>query len=110
MAVPTQNGRMSTQAAVDEQERGRIECWCCGAIDDSAQMIHLGNHPEVALCVRCGYWASHQAREIEDRSRTGPLAAVRSRLRSLRGTVIRHGWHRHPILGPPLRWLGKHMP
>ena len=25
-------------------------CWCCGSIDDPDRMVHLGIHPEVALC------------------------------------------------------------
>jgi hypothetical protein len=101
---------MATRASAEQHEAGRSECWCCGNVDDSDRMIHLGNHPEVTLCVRCGYWASHQAREIEDRNRTGPVVATRNRLRGLRETVMQHGWHHHPVLGPPLRWLGKHLP
>ena len=103
--------RMSTRTAVeDADELGRSQCWCCGAIDDPARMIHLGNHPEVALCVRCGRWAVKQAWEIEDRDKTGPLVMARDRFRAFRRKVIHRGWHHNRPLGPPLRWIGKRLP
>jgi hypothetical protein len=73
-------------------------------------MVHLGNHPEVALCLRCGRWAAKQAAEIEDRGRSGPLVMVRDRLRHARRRVIGCGLHRNRVLGRPLRWLGRHLP
>ena len=73
-------------------------------------MVHLGNHPEVALCLRCARWAAKQAGQIEDRSRTGPLVRVRDRLRLARQEVIRRGWHRNRWLGGTLRRLGKRLP
>jgi hypothetical protein len=73
-------------------------------------MIHLGNHPEVMLCVRCGHWAAKQAWEIEDRAKTGPLVRARDRFRSLRRSVIQRGWQHNRIVGGPLRWIGKRLP
>lgn len=32
-----------------EDEMEAAQCWCCGAIDDPARVVPLGNHPEVAL-------------------------------------------------------------
>lgn len=73
-------------------------------------MVHLGNHPEVALCVRCAHWAAKQAWEIEDRGKGGPLAFARAQFRGLRRHVVEHGWQHHPVFGGPIRWLGKHLP
>ena len=101
---------MVAQTAVEDHELNRSECWCCGTVDDPSRMIQLGNHPEVTLCVRCGYWAAKQAGEIEDRARTGPLVRARNRFRALRRSVVDHGWQDNRVLGPPLRWIGKHLP
>jgi hypothetical protein len=73
-------------------------------------MVHLGNHPEVALCVGCARWAANQAWEIEDTNKTGPLVLARDRLRAARRHVVDKGWRRNRLLGGPLRWLGKRLP
>ena len=85
-------------------------CWCCGTIDDPDRMVHLGNHPEVALCLRCAHWAAKEAWEIEDRDKTGLLVKMRDRFRHLRRDVRDRNWHQHPVFGRPLRWLGKYLP
>jgi hypothetical protein len=96
--------------AAGEQGPSRSECWCCGTNQLSEQMVHLGNRPEVALCLRCAHFVHKQAGGIEDRTRTGPLVTARGRLRQARRNVIQKGWHRHPLVGRPLRWLGRYMP
>jgi hypothetical protein len=73
-------------------------------------MIHLGNHPEVALCPRCGRWAAKQAGAIDDRGRTGPVVLARDRLRAMRRSVVHRGWQHNRILGGPLRWIGQRLP
>ena len=73
-------------------------------------MVHLGNHPEVALCVGCARWAAKQAWEIEDQNKTGPLASATVQLRRVRQIVLEHGLHNNKWIGRPLRWLGKRMP
>jgi hypothetical protein len=101
---------MSAQIAVDEEPLGPPECWCCGTIEDPAQLVHLGNHPEVAVCTRCAHSISKWAREIEDQSQTGVAVRVRDEFRRLRKTVVRRGWHNNRLIGRPLRWLGRHTP
>lgn len=86
------------------------ECWCCGRPDDTEKMVHLGNHPEVALCRGCARWAAKQAGEIDDRSKTGPLVMARDRVRKARLAVVQRGWHRSRVFGGPLRWIGKRLP
>ena len=96
--------------AVSDGAPAPSECWCCGAVDDPTRMVHLGNHPEVALCVRCAHSVSKWAWEIEDQSRAGLLVAARHRLRSVRRAVIDRGWHRSPFIGGPVRWIGRRLP
>lgn len=99
-----------TSAAADDAQLSRGQCWCCGAMEDPGRVVRLGNHPEVALCLRCARWASQQARAIEDAAKTGLQVRARERLRSARRTVIQRGWHHNRILGPFLRWLGRYLP
>jgi hypothetical protein len=102
---------MTIGTAVEDADALRpSECWCCGMIQPREKMVHLGNHPEVAICIRCAYSVKTWAWEIEDQSRTGLLVRVRDRFRRARKAVMRKGWHQYPIIGQPLRWLGRRLP
>ena len=98
------------RTSVDESGSMPVECWCCGARQDASQVVRLGNHPEVTLCTRCARSVGKWAGEIEDRDRDSIAARARDRFRAVRKTVIRHGWHHAPLIGRPVRWLGKHLP
>jgi hypothetical protein len=99
---------MSTATASEFAEQQ--ECWCCGQLGEADALVHLGNHPEVAVCPRCAHSLSKWAWEVEDRSRTGPAKAARDGFRSVRRAVVHRGWHRSPLIGAPLRWLGRYLP
>jgi hypothetical protein len=101
---------MTARTALDEPSGTRSECWCCGRVEDPQNLVHLGNNPEVALCVGCARWAHRQGRAIEDRDKTGPIVRVKDELRSARRKVIQRGWHRNKYLGGALRWIGRYMP
>jgi hypothetical protein len=101
---------MSATTTQGHDEIGRSECWCCGVVDSPDRMVHLGNHPEVTLCVRCGRWAAQQARAIEDRGRTGAAVSLRDGLRRARRFVIDQGWQHSRVFGGPIRWIGKRLP
>lgn len=101
---------MSTQAVANDEPGGQSTCWCCGTIEDPTRLVHLGNHPEVTVCVRCAHSISKWAGEIDDRCRTGFAARARDQFRVLRKTVVRHDWQHHRLIGRPLRWIGKHTP
>ena len=102
---------MTVHTAIeDEQQPGPAQCWCCGATDDPDRLVHLGNHPEVGVCTRCAHSLSKWAWEIEDRSRSGITVRARDAVRSLRKTVVRHGWHHNRFVGRGLRWLGRFTP
>lgn len=100
----------ASRTAVEDADATRSECWCCGTIEDPTRLVHLGNHPEVTLCLRCAHSVSKWAWEIEDQSKTGPLVLARDRFRAARKGVIRRGWQHSPVFGGPIRWLGRHLP
>lgn len=101
---------MTTRTAVEDEQQGGSKCWCCGMIDDPAKLVHLGNHPEVAVCIRCAHSVSKWAWEIEDQAQTGGAVRARDGLRRLRKEVVQRGWHQSRLVGRPLRWLGKFTP
>jgi hypothetical protein len=83
-------------------------CWCCGR--RKPDVVRLGNHPEVAVCLDCAHVLHQRARAREDELRPSSGARVRDTLRAARGLVIRHGWHERPLIGPLLRRLGRRLP
>lgn len=97
-------------AVVPDRGPDRSQCWCCGTSDDPARMVWLGDHPEVALCVRCARWAGKSAARIDDRDRSGPLVAGRAVIRGLRRRVMDHGLQHNRFFGRALRWVGKYLP
>ena len=101
---------MATRAAVEDEETSPSTCWCCGSVEDPAKLVHLGNHPEVVVCVRCAHSLSKWAWEIEDRSRTGLSVRARNGIRRIRKIVVQHGWHQNKVVGRGLRWLGRFTP
>jgi hypothetical protein len=86
---------------------GESDCWCCGRITPGDALVHLGNHPEVGICVNCVHFLGRQARDYQ-------ATVIRRRLRgiaeSIRGEVMARGWHEHPLTGPVLRWINRHLP
>lgn len=96
--------------AVDLHDGGDVPCWCCGTVDVPDRMVHLGNHPEVHLCLTCAHFVHKQAWEIEDDGNRGLAVLVRERFRGLRSVVVRRGWHHNRFIGGKLRWLGKYLP
>ena len=96
--------------AVDSPEDGSVQCWCCDTVDAPDRMVHLGNHPEVHLCLRCAHFLHQRAWEIEDGGRRGPAVLARDGLRNVRAEVMRRGWHENRLMGGALRWLGRHLP
>jgi hypothetical protein len=87
-----------------------LECWCCGAAFPDADLIRLGNHREVGVCLRCAHFLHQQALARQDARRPSPATRVRDVLRAARRTVMQRGWHQRPIIGRPLRWLGRRLP
>jgi hypothetical protein len=97
-------------ATEDADAPDPFECWCCGKIQAPATMVHLGNHPEVTICVRCAYSIKAWASEIEDQGKTGLAVKARDTLREARNFVMRRRLHQKKWIGRPLRWLGRRLP
>lgn len=87
-----------------------VECWCCGQRQSERSVVHLGNHPEVSVCLRCAHFLHQQARSREDELATSIASWLRDGLRSARREVMQRGWHQSPVVGRPLRWLGRRLP
>lgn len=100
---------MTAQPATEESGR-QVACWCCGNRAAERSVLRLGNHPEVAVCLRCAHFLHQQARSREDAVRASPAARARDGLRAARRFVVRRGWHQKPGIGPLLRRLGRHTP
>lgn len=101
---------MTSAPVRDEQWPSGSECWCCGSVGNGDRMVHLGNHPEVALCLRCARFVAKSGREIEDRDKDGGAARARDQFRTVRKAVVRRGWHNAPVIGAALRWIGRRTP
>jgi hypothetical protein len=106
------------EGALDEMDP---TCWCCGQTFTESRLVRLGTHPEVAVCLRCARSLNRQARASQERLSPPPatiaarvvadvLAAPVAVLDRARDVVVRRGWARLPGVGPPLRWLGDHLP
>jgi hypothetical protein len=107
MAAETTSG--PAQPVVGDSDGG-AQCWCCGRHRPADAVVHLGDHPEVAVCLDCAHFLHQQARDREDALTPSPVTRVRDGLRAARRLVIRRGWHEKPVIGPALRWLGGRLP
>jgi hypothetical protein len=94
-----------TQTAVGQA--GESRCWCCGQIRSEDALVHLGDHPEVGICINCVHFLRRRARDHQ-------ATVVRQRLQaaaeSVHGEVMARGWHRRPVTGGAFRWLDRHLP
>ena len=89
---------MTAQAMQAKQgDSGQLVCWCCGQHQSTEDVVHLGDHPEVAVCLGCAHFLHQRAR-------------ARDGLRAVRNLVMARRWHEKPLIGPVLRWLGTRMP
>ncbi len=92
---------MSTETVADPIDLpgdGSIWCWCCDTVAAPDRMVHLGNHPEVYLCLRCAHFVHKQAWEIEDEDKRGQAVLARERFRGLCARVVHRGWHQNRFI------------
>lgn len=90
--------------------RGSVECWCCGEEQAESAVVRLGNHPEVALCLRCAHFVHSRAQAHEDAGVHTLVTRGRDVVRSTERFVIQHDLQHKPVIGPLLRWLGPRLP
>lgn len=97
--------------STDEPARpSATKCWCCNGEYDERELVRLGAHPEVGICLACAVDVKQRAGEREDELRPTAITKLRTGVRRSRVWVIAHDWHNRPILGPVLRWINRHLP
>jgi hypothetical protein len=85
-------------------------CWCCDAEYPEAELVRLGQHPEVGVCLRCARWLQRRAMQRYDEQHPSSAARLRGGIQAVRAAVVRKGWHRRGRLGIMLRWIDRHLP
>lgn len=98
---------MSAEAQAAVGHTGESMCWCCGRASSEDALVHLGNHPEVGICVNCVHFLHRRARDYQA---TVLHQRLRGTAESVRREVMARGWHRRRRIGPALRWLNRHLP
>ena len=103
-------GAAQDRTAADPVDSDYADCWCCGQRYPAERLMRLGDHPEVAVCLACAHFLHQQAMHREDALRPSIASRLRDGLRWGRRVVMDHYWHQRPLIGRPLRWLGRHLP
>jgi hypothetical protein len=98
---------MSAETQTVRGQRDESECWCCGQPRSEGTLVHLGNHPEVGICVSCVHFLRRRARDLQA---TVVRQTLRGAAESIRGQVMERGLHQRPVIGPALQWLNRHLP
>ncbi|WP_406055606.1 hypothetical protein [Kribbella sp. NBC_00889] len=86
------------------------KCWCCDKEYDERELVRLGAHPEVGICLACALDVKQRAGEREDELRPTATTGLRTGVRRSREWVIARDWHNRPVLGPLLRRINRHLP
>jgi hypothetical protein len=97
---------MSAEVQTAIGQTGEATCWCCGRASSEDALVHLGNHPEVGICVNCVHFLRRRARDLQA---TEIRRLLRGAAESVRREVMARGWHQRPVIGPALRWLNRRM-
>src|SRR3981189_1801976 len=94
----------------EHESRSVARCWCCGTPHSDEDLVHLGEHPEVGVCLGCARWLQRRAVERYDEQHPSMAARLRAGIRTARTAVIRKGWHQRGVLGAVLRRIDRHLP
>jgi hypothetical protein len=86
------------------------ECWCCGATFAEPDLVRLGQHPEVGVCLGCTQYLYRRRTERRDSVRPSLGAEIRNMVRAVRAAVIARGWAHRPVIGRVLRWIDRRLP
>jgi len=66
---------MSAKTQTAAGGTGESGCWCCGRSTSYDALVHLGNHPEVGICINCVHFLGRRARDYQ-------ATVMRQRLRA----------------------------
>jgi hypothetical protein len=86
------------------------DCWCCGNPYPSADLIHLGAHPETVVCLQCSTYLGRRAKAAYDARNPSFGGHLRGVVGAGRDLVIRLRLHERPILGRLLRRMDRRLP
>jgi hypothetical protein len=50
-----------SQAPSEQARAPETRCWCCGTDYPDAELVRLGQHPEVGVCVQCTHLLRQRA-------------------------------------------------
>src|SRR5207249_3782151 len=53
---PREDVFVTTAAATECDAAEPLACWCCGSAYHEADLVRLGSHPEVGVCLRCAHF------------------------------------------------------
>lgn len=95
---------------VVERASDEIRCWCCDREFAESDVVRLGAHPEVSLCLDCGRFLKRRVAAQRHEQRWTPIGAVRGVVELSRAWVIEHGWHQRGLSGAFLRGLDRFLP
>ncbi len=94
----------------EQQQAEKTACWCCGTEYPETELVRLGQHPEVSVCLRCARWLQRRASQRYDVQHPSPGRRFRAAIHGVRTAVIRRGWHERGATGALLRWIDRHLP
>ncbi|MCA1675072.1 MAG: hypothetical protein LC799_23750 [Actinobacteria bacterium] len=100
-------------ARVQPEQQERVPgmgCWCCGTEYPEADLVRLGQHPEVGVCLGCARWLQRRAVLRYGERHPSPIARLRAGVNAVRSAVVRKGWHERGVLGAVLRWIDRRLP
>lgn len=84
-------------------------CWCCGSRFAEAELVRLGEHPEVAICLGCARFLHRRAQERFDENSTGLPVRIRRIVGAARGAIVARGWHDRRFIGRLLRRIDRYL-
>jgi hypothetical protein len=96
--------------APERMEALAAECWCCGSTFAEPELVRLGQHPEVGICLGCAQYLYRRRTERLDLTKPSLAAELRNMIRTARAGVIARGWADRPTLGRILRRIDRRLP
>lgn len=94
----------------DKQGSADPQCWCCGSQYPETDLVRLGQHPEVGICLECAHWLRRRATARHDEQHHTLAGQLRGVLQATRDYVINRGWHQYGHVGALLRRINRHLP
>jgi hypothetical protein len=98
------------RTASETAEARAAQCWCCGATVAEPDLVRLGRHPEVGICLECTRYLYRRRTERLDSIRPSLGAEIRNMIRAARAVVIAQGWANRPAIGRILRRIDRRLP